>query len=116
MRASSKTQKPGAAGKMKQLIIAEKPSLARSVMAAIGSSSFSKNGGYYESDRYVVSYAYGHLFCLKALEDYLPEEKKKQGWSLAVLPFFPGEGKADDYEYNSKDFQNFAVILPCCCL
>ncbi len=84
---------------MKQLIIAEKPSLARSVMAAIGNSLFRKMGGYYENDRYVVSYAYGHLFSLKALEDYLPEEKKKQGWSLAVLPFFPGDGKADDYEF-----------------
>ena len=99
MRASTKTKKSGAAGRMKQLIIAEKPSLARSVMAAIGSSSFSKKGGYYENERYVISYAYGHLFSLKALEDYLPEEKKKQGWSLAVLPFFPGEGTADDYEF-----------------
>ena len=84
---------------MKQLIIAEKPSLARSVTAAIGSGSFSKRGGYYENERYIVSYAYGHLFGLKALEDYLPEEKKKQGWSLAVLPFFPGDGRADDYEF-----------------
>ena len=52
-----KTQKLGAAGKMKQLIIAEKPSLARSAMTAIGNSSFKKVGGYFESDRYVVSYA-----------------------------------------------------------
>ena len=96
---------------MKQLIIAEKPSLARSVMAAIGSSSFSKKGGYYENERYVISYAYGHLFSLKALEDYLPEEKKKRGWSLAVLPFFPGEGTADDYEFELKVYSKNGKFL-----
>ena len=62
MRSASNTQKPGKVEKIKQLIIAEKPSLARSVMAAIGNSSFRKMGGYFENDHYVVSYAYGHLF------------------------------------------------------
>ena len=84
---------------MKQLIIAEKPSLARSVIDGIGSGAFSKKDGYYESGLFIVSYAFGHLFSLCPLEGYLPAGQAKEGWSMRVLPFFPGQGKAEDYRF-----------------
>ena len=44
------------------LIIAEKPSLARNIVAGIG--EMKKQNGYFEGCGYIVSWAYGHLFSL----------------------------------------------------
>ncbi len=43
----------------KALIIAEKPSVAADIAKALG--GFAKEADYYESDRYVLSSAVGHL-------------------------------------------------------
>ena len=51
----------------KQLIIAEKPSVAADISRAIG--SFTRHGDYFESDQYLLSSAVGHL-----LELIVPEE------------------------------------------
>ena len=50
------------------LIIAEKPSLARNIVSAIG--NMKRNDGYYSNDEYYVSWAFGHLFTLADIEDY----------------------------------------------
>ncbi|MCS7101366.1 MAG: toprim domain-containing protein, partial [Burkholderiaceae bacterium] len=65
----------------KALIIAEKPSVAADIARALG--GFTKHGDYYESDRYVLSSAVGHLLELKAPEAY---EVKRGKWSFAHLP------------------------------
>ena len=75
-----------------KLIIAEKPSLARNIVTAIG--VMQKRDGYYENNDYIVSYAFGHLFSLCDLEDYpnmgvTNPESGKFIWSLEKLPFFP---------------------------
>ena len=44
------------------LIIAEKPSLARNIVAGIG--KMDKKDGYYINENYIVSWAFGHLFSL----------------------------------------------------
>ena len=70
------------------LIIAEKPSLARNIAGAIG--GMAKRGSYFENGRYIVTWAFGHLFSLCDIEDYTggaPGEK----WRLDVLPCFPEE-------------------------
>ena len=44
------------------LIIAEKPSLARNIVAGIG--QMKKYQNYYEGSGYIVTWAFGHLFSL----------------------------------------------------
>jgi DNA topoisomerase-3 len=68
----------------KKLIIAEKPSVAADISRALG--GFTRKGDYFESDKYVLSSAVGHL-----LELVLPEthDVKRGKWSFAKLPVIP---------------------------
>ncbi|HJX98898.1 MAG TPA: DNA topoisomerase III [Chthoniobacterales bacterium] len=70
----------------KSLIIAEKPSVANDIARALG--GFHKEGDHFESDRYVISSALGHL-----VELALPAELdvKRGKWSFANLPIIPEE-------------------------
>ena len=72
------------------LIIAEKPSLARNIMAGID-EKFKKCDGFYIGDSYIVSWAIGHLFSLADIETYLGTDSKK--WSLDILPYYPEKFK-----------------------
>lgn len=78
----------------KKLIIAEKPSLAMKIVAGIG--KMEKADGYFENENYIVTFAFGHLFGLKTVEQYRNVEKER--WSLEQLPFFP-----EQFEYILKD-------------
>lgn len=77
----------------KTLIIAEKPSVARAISEALKVKG--KKDGYYESDKYYITYAYGHLYQLYDVSDYDPEKK---GWKLEYFPFIP-----KDYKYKPID-------------
>ena len=68
----------------KQLIIAEKPSVAADIARAVG--GFTKTGDYFESEQYVLSSAIGHLLELAVPEEY---EVKRGKWSFAHLPVIP---------------------------
>ena len=70
------------------LIIAEKPSLARNIIAGIG-EKMDKKDGYYIGENYIVSWAFGHLFSLADIESYTGGEGGK--WTLDNLPCFPDE-------------------------
>ena len=83
-----------------KLIIAEKPSLARNIVAALG--SMKKKDGYFENDEYLVSWAFGHLFTLYDIEDYDNLEDRR--WKIDNLPFFPQE-----FKFNLKKDQNKKV-------
>lgn len=73
------------------VIIAEKPSLARNIVAGIDSAStgvkMQKRNGYFEGSGYIVTWAFGHLFSLCDIEDYTGGEVGK--WTLDNLPCFP---------------------------
>jgi DNA topoisomerase-3 len=68
----------------KQLIIAEKPSVANDIARALG--GFARHQDYYESEHYVLSSAVGHLLELAAPEQC---EVKRGKWSFAHLPVIP---------------------------
>lgn len=67
------------------LIIAEKPSLARNIASAIG--KLTRKDGYLEGNGYIVTWAFGHLFSLCDIEDYIPSSVNK--WTMDNLPCFP---------------------------
>ena len=68
----------------KQLIIAEKPSVAQDIARALG--GFKKEKDYFESEEFVLSSALGHLLELVEPEEY---EVKRGKWSFAHLPVIP---------------------------
>jgi len=68
----------------KQLIIAEKPSVAQDIAKALG--GFTREGEYFESDDYVLSSAVGHLLELAVPEEY---EVKRGKWTFTHLPVIP---------------------------
>lgn len=72
------------------LIIAEKPSLARNIVSAIG--NMKKCDGYYSNNEYYVSWAFGHLFTLADIEDY-EENVTDYKWKMDNLPCFPTKFK-----------------------
>ena len=77
------------------VIIAEKPSLARNIVAGItegGGAPMAKKNGYFEGGDYVVTWAFGHLFSLCDIEDYTGKEAGGK-WTLDDLPCFPEEFK-----------------------
>ncbi|MDQ8020266.1 MAG: DNA topoisomerase III [Moraxellaceae bacterium] len=68
----------------KQLIIAEKPSVAQDIARALG--GFTREGDYFESEDFVLSSAIGHLLELAVPDEY---EVKRGKWSFAHLPVIP---------------------------
>lgn len=76
------------------LIIAEKPSLARNIVSAIG--NMKKSDGYYYNQEYYVSWAFGHLFTLADIEDY-EDNVIDYKWKMDNLPCFP-----EKFKFNLK--------------
>ena len=99
-----------------KLIIAEKPSLARNIAAAIG--NMKKTADYYEGGGYVVTWAFGHLFSLCDIEAYTGPTATGR-WSLENLPCFPREFRftlrsGADRQPDPGVERRFAVIRSLC--
>lgn len=77
---------------MKQLILCEKPQLARFTISCIRENFVGKKfkgseaPTYFESPNYYVSWSFGHLFEAYNVEDYT---KTEADWTLDNLPFCP---------------------------
>lgn len=80
----------------KKLIIAEKPSLARTTMKALFFEKWQTKDGFAEGENYVCSWCFGHLFELYSVDDYF--SRPKSSWRLEELPFIPQE-----YKYKIKE-------------
>lgn len=78
---------------MKKLIICEKPSLAQNIATALNIKN--RKDGYLEDDKYIISWAFGHLYELKDIKDYPGYENFK--WQNLNNPFIP------KFEYKVKD-------------
>lgn len=66
-----------------RLFIAEKPELAKAIVAGLG-GDFQRKDGYYINGDEVVTWCYGHMLQLCDPEDY---DIKYQKWNLDDLPF-----------------------------
>src|SRR2546421_9780334 len=90
----------------KSLIIAEKPSVANDLAHALG--GFHKEGDHFESDRYIISSALGHL-----VELALPSELdvKRGKWSFANLPIIPEEFHLKPIEKTKARFNMLKKLM-----
>lgn len=92
---------------MKNLYIAEKPSVAREFAKALGFKGSANAGakeGFIETDESVITWCYGHLVNMSYPEVYDPA---MQRWSMDTIPFIPTEYK---YEVMDNVRNQFEVV------
>lgn len=77
---------------MSKLILAEKPSVARNIVEAIGCRD--RKDGYYEGNGYIVTWAFGHLLTLFDCKDY---DEKLARWDFNNFPYIP-----ENFKYKIK--------------
>lgn len=92
---------------MKNLYIAEKPSVARQFAGVLGVKGNAGNG-YLESDKAIVTWCVGHLITMSYPDAYDPALKK---WDLATIPFIPTEYKYEILPNTKKQFNIVAGLL-----
>lgn len=73
----------------KNIVIAEKPSVAVSIIKAMRADNFIKKDGYYEGDNLIITWQFGHLLQLISLDEYKGREKTT--FILEELPFVPND-------------------------
>lgn len=96
---------------MKNLYIAEKPSVAREFAKALGMKGAATAGardGYLENEDTIVTWCVGHLITMSYPEVYDLALKK---WSFDTIPFIPEEYKYEIIDASSKQFQIVSKLL-----
>ena len=83
----------------KILVLAEKPSVGRDLARVLGCKN-DKNG-YIEGEKYIVTWALGHLVTLADTESY---DAKYKSWSMEDLPIIPTSFKTIVIKKTSKQF------------
>ncbi|WP_338471772.1 DNA topoisomerase III [Niallia sp. XMNu-256] len=83
----------------KSVVLAEKPSVARDIARVL--NCHKKGNGFIEGDRYVVTWALGHLVTLADPEAY---DDKYKTWKIEDLPMMPKELKLVVIKKTSKQF------------
>lgn len=91
---------------MKQLVIAEKPSVARDI-ARVLKCSKTINGGI-EGEHYIVTWALGHLVTLADPESY---SNRYKTWNMEDLPMIPKQFKLEVIKKTSKQFNAIKQLL-----
>jgi DNA topoisomerase-3 len=91
------------------VIIAEKPSLARSVAKVIGIVNEHKADGYIECrNDYAVTWVFGHILELAEPQAY---DDKYQRWNLADLPIRPNEWQLLVKKDAKDQYKNIQALL-----
>ena len=87
---------------MKSLVIAEKPSVGRDIARVLNCT---KGGnGFLEGEKYVVTWALGHLVELAPPESYTDQWKD---WKMETLPMLP---EKMDIEVIKKTGRQFSIV------
>ena len=90
----------------KTLVLTEKPSVARDIARVLGCK---KNGnGCIIGDKYIVTWALGHLVTLADPEAY---DAKYKNWSMEDLPMLPKRMKLVVIGQTSKQFKAVSSLL-----
>lgn len=91
---------------MKQLVIAEKPSVARDI-ARVLKCTKQINGGM-EGSKYIVTWALGHLVTLADPEQY---SNRYKSWNMEDLPMIPEQFKLEVIKKTSKQFNSVKQLI-----
>lgn len=89
-----------------QLVITEKPSVAKSIAQVLHATE-AKNG-YLKGDGYLVSWCVGHLVELASADSYREEWKK---WSYEQLPIIPDVWQYKVKESTRKQYEVLKTLL-----
>ena len=71
-----------------KLILAEKPSVAKTIATFLGAKT--RHDGYFEGNNYIVTYAVGHLVSLYDMKDY-DKDRYSGSWKMDNFPFIPSD-------------------------
>lgn len=90
----------------KALVLAEKPSVARDIARVLGAKKSAD--GYIEGDKYVVTWALGHLVTLADPDAY---DDKYKAWRLEDLPMLPEKMKLVVIRQTSKQYRTVSKLM-----
>lgn len=91
---------------MKYLVIAEKPSVSKSIAKVIG--AYRQEDGYLEGGDCVVSWCLGHLAEYAAPEHY---DERYENWRFEDLPILPVEWKLLVHNTKKPQFNVLRKLL-----
>lgn len=91
---------------MKSLIIAEKPSVGIDIANSLNINE--KCNGYFENNKYIVTWALGHLVTNATPEQY---DAKYKEWKLNVLPIIPNKMKTVVISKTRKQFSTVQALI-----
>lgn len=89
-----------------KLVIAEKPSVAKSIADVIGSKE--RKDGFFIGNGYIVSWCIGHLITLANAESY---DKTFSKWHYHDLPIIPDNWKYSVSENKTKQIELLSELL-----
>ncbi len=90
----------------KTLVLAEKPSVGRDLARVLGCQGRDK--GYLENDKYIVTWALGHLVTLAEPETY---NDKYKSWRLEDLPMLPDRLKLVVIKQTARQYNLVKKLL-----
>ncbi|GAA3722156.1 DNA topoisomerase III [Salinicoccus jeotgali] len=85
----------------KSVVIAEKPSVARDIARVLDCNK--KGDGYLEGNKYIITWALGHLVTLADPESY---DTKYRTWNLEELPMIPSNLRTTIIKKTNKQFNS----------
>lgn len=83
----------------KIVVLAEKPSVGRDIGKVLNCNK--KGNGYLEGNKYIITWALGHLVTLAAPEKY---NKSYKTWNMEDLPMLPDRMQLEVIKQSSKQF------------
>lgn len=90
----------------KILVLAEKPSVGKSLAKVLGANINKRS--YFEGNKYIVTWALGHLVTLADPEAY---GDKYKSWSMETLPMLPQRMKLNVIGKTSKQFSEVKKVM-----